>query len=64
MNFSNKAAEFFNNGYCCSEAVLLQVAENYSIDVSSVLQLASGFCGGIAHTNSLCGAYSGGQSLI
>lgn len=54
----------FAGGYCCSESVLLALAEHYGIDASPVMPVASGFCGGIAGTRRVCGAVSGAVMAI
>ncbi|MHB9029629.1 MAG: C-GCAxxG-C-C family protein [Candidatus Latescibacterota bacterium] len=51
---------YFDTGFCCSESVLLAVAESKGIESEWFPAIATGFCGGIAHTSGMCGALSGG----
>jgi C_GCAxxG_C_C family probable redox protein len=54
-----KSGELFASGYCCSESVLMAVAEDKGIQSDLIPKIATGFCGGIAHTRNICGAVSG-----
>ncbi len=54
-----KSKQYFNYGYGCAESVLLAIAEYQGIKSELIPRMASGFCGGMAHTNGLCGAVSG-----
>ena len=56
---SRKSGELFAAGYCCSESVLMSVAEDKGIKSGLIPKIATGFCGGIAHTRNICGAVSG-----
>jgi C_GCAxxG_C_C family probable redox protein len=56
---SKKSGELFASGYCCSESVLTAVAEGKGISSDLIPKIATGFCGGIAHTCNMCGAVSG-----
>lgn len=53
-----KALEYFENKYNCAESVLK--ANTHKIDTS----IATPFGGGIAHTNHICGAITGGLLVI
>ena len=61
---AEKSVEYFNNGYCCSESVLLSVAESKGIKSELIPKIATGFCGGMSHTDGTCGAISGGILAI
>ena len=52
---SKKSGELFASGYCCSESVLTAVAESKGISSDLIPKVATGFCGGIAHTCNICG---------
>lgn len=52
--------EFFNSGFGCAESVLKAIAEAKGIQSDLIPRVASGFCGGIAHTGGMCGAVTGG----
>ncbi|MBU1100210.1 MAG: C-GCAxxG-C-C family protein [Bacteroidetes bacterium] len=58
--YSKMSGDYFQNGYCCAESVLLAVAEAYNIKSDLIPKIATGFCTGIAKTDSLCGAMTGG----
>jgi C_GCAxxG_C_C family probable redox protein len=44
--------------------VLLAVAEHMHLQSEVIPRIASGFCGGLAHTGGMCGAVSGGIMAI
>lgn len=58
--YKNDAGKYFNSGYCCSESVLMAISEAKKINSELIPKIATGFCGGIAKTDSLCGALTGG----
>jgi C_GCAxxG_C_C family probable redox protein len=59
-----KGVSHFNSGYGCAEAVLMAVAESKGIKSDIIPRIATGFCGGMANTNGMCGAVSGGILAI
>lgn len=60
----NYSKTLFDKGYGCAEAVLMAIAENKGIKSDLVPRIATGFCGGMAKTNGLCGAVCGGVIAI
>jgi len=44
----------------CAESVFLAVAEGLGVDSPLAPRVATGFCSGLARTDGLCGAFSGG----
>jgi len=56
--------EYFESGYGCAESVLMAIAVSQNIKSELVSRIASGFCGGMALTNGLCGAVAGGVMAI
>ena len=44
----------------CAESVFLALAEGLGVDSPLAPRLATGFCSGLARTDGLCGAFSGG----
>ncbi len=50
---------FLVEGFCCSESVLLAIAESRGIQSDHIPGIATGFCGGVSHTSGICGAASG-----
>ena len=51
---------YFDAGFGCAEAVLKAIAEYRGIESELIPRLATGFCGGMARTNGMCGAVTGG----
>ena len=62
--YSKKSGEYFNHGFCCAESVLIAVSKNYEIESYLIPKIATGFCGGLGKTDSLCGALTGGVLCI
>ena len=56
---ARKSGESFVSGYCCAESVLMAVAEDRGVKSDLIPRIATGFCGGIAHTCNMCGAVGG-----
>jgi C_GCAxxG_C_C family probable redox protein len=52
--------DYFNSGFGCAESVLKAITEAKGIKSDLIPRIASGFCGGIAHTGGMCGAVTGG----
>ncbi len=63
-NFINKSKELFDSGFCCAESVLIVTAEYKNIQSDLIPRVASGLCGGIGKTDSVCGAVSGSVLAI
>lgn len=56
----NRSKQLFESGYGCAESVLLAVCKSQGIQSALIPRIASGFCGGVANTNGLCGAVAWG----
>ncbi len=56
---SRKSRKLFGSGYRCAESVLMAVAESRNIQSDLIPRIATGFCGGVSHTNGTCGAVNG-----
>lgn len=54
-----KGIGFFENGYSCSQAVVLAFSEQLGIDTSSALKFSSSFGGGMGRVREVCGAVTG-----
>ena len=55
-----RAAEgYAEEGYLCSEAVLIALAESMGIESKLIPRIATGFAAGVARTGNMCGALSG-----
>jgi C_GCAxxG_C_C family probable redox protein len=59
MDPVQKSKELFNSCYGCAESVLMAIAEFKGIQSDLIPRIASGFCGGVANTNGMCGAVNG-----
>ena len=53
-----KAATYFDNGFCCSQAVFTTFATEYGMDEALALKIATQFGGG-ARKGEMCGSVSG-----
>ncbi|MFA5189092.1 MAG: C-GCAxxG-C-C family protein [Verrucomicrobiia bacterium] len=61
---AERAAELFQQGFCCAESVLQAIAESLDIRSEIIPRIATGLCGGVARTGDICGAVSGGVLAI
>lgn len=59
-NMEELATKHFMDGYLCSESVLLAAAEALGIDSPLVPAVATAFGSGLARTDGMCGALTGG----
>ena len=57
-----KAAEYFNNGYSCSESLIMWAIEEGLVS-EELLPVATSFSGGMG-SGCLCGAIAGAQIII
>ena len=58
--FSEKAADYFKQGYNCAQSVLMTMQEYYGIRKNKLIpKIATAFGGGIGRRGSLCGALTG-----
>ena len=53
------AEAYAADGYLCSEAVLLALAESMGVESELIPRIATGFAAGVARTGHVCGALSG-----
>lgn len=56
---SQRAIEFFEQGYNCSQSVVAAFCEEMNIDMETVIKLSSSFGGGMGRLREVCGAVSG-----
>lgn len=61
---SLKALEYFENGYSCSQSVLLALADLVNLQKETAIDISSAFCAGIGQAKSICGAISGALMAI
>ena len=57
-----KAAEYFNNGYSCSESIIMEAIEKGLVP-EELLSAATSFSGGMG-SGCLCGAIAGSQIVL
>lgn len=57
-----KAAEYFNQGYSCSESIIMEAIEKGLVP-EEILSVATSFSGGMG-SGCLCGAVAGSQIVI
>ncbi len=60
----DQAAEKFSKGFLCSQAVFSTLAPLYGIDEKVALKIATGFGGGMARMQEVCGAVTGAFMVI
>ena len=53
------AEGYADEGYLCSEAVLLALAESMEVEYELIPRIATGFAAGVARMGNMCGALSG-----
>lgn len=64
MSKIEKALETFSKGFNCSQSVFSTYAEDFNLDRSTALLIASGLGGGIGRTGRICGAVSGAILIL
>lgn len=60
----DKTLSYFDEGYSCSQAILLAFGERYNIDSDLAKRIASGFGGGMGRLREKCGALTGGFMVL
>ncbi|MBE5971555.1 MAG: hypothetical protein E7246_03405 [Lachnoclostridium sp.] len=64
-NLQKDAAEIFNSGFACSEAVIYAIRKHFEIDLSDdVIAMSSGFPWGLGGGGCICGALAGAAMCI
>lgn len=56
---SEKAMEYFKQGYNCTQSVVAAFCDKLSIDFEIAIKLSSSFGGGMGRLREVCGAVSG-----
>jgi C_GCAxxG_C_C family probable redox protein len=64
MNRIEQAVSCFQEGFCCSQAVLASYSKKFGLNRKKALKIAQAFGGGIAQTGQICGAVSGALMVI
>lgn len=60
----DKAISFFDEGYACSQSVLLAFNEQFSMDETTAKLIASTFGGGMGRLRQKCGAVTGSFMVL
>ncbi len=64
MDRSQKALDYYSNGFNCSQSVIASFADLLNIDEEIALRMASGFGGGMGRMQGTCGAVTGAFMVI
>jgi C_GCAxxG_C_C family probable redox protein len=64
MNHVERAAELFESGYNCSQAILAAYGPSFGLTEADALKVAAGFGGGMGCSGGVCGAISGAFMVI
>jgi C_GCAxxG_C_C family probable redox protein len=60
----DKAQAFFDDGYACSQSVLLAFANEFNLDEKTAKLISSTFGGGMGRLRQKCGAVTGGFMVL
>ena len=64
MKRSEKALEYYSNGFNCAQSVIVSFADILDFDEEAAIRMASGFGGGMGRMQQTCGAVTGAFMLI
>lgn len=64
MNEVDQALSLFQEGYSCSQAILISYAQQFNLKPEIAARLAAPFGGGVARRGETCGAVSGGIMVV
>lgn len=64
MNRGELAKKYFDDGYSCSQAVVLAFSDIISLEKDVILKIASSFGGGFGRLREVCGAFSGMSIVV
>jgi C_GCAxxG_C_C family probable redox protein len=60
----DKALSLFDEGYACSQSILLSFAERFNLDENTAKFIASTFGGGMGRLRKTCGAVTGSFMVL
>lgn len=60
----DKALSLFDEGYACSQSILLAFANQYNLDDNTAKLISSTFGGGMGRLRQKCGAVTGGFMVL
>jgi len=58
-DIAKRAADYAEEGFLCSEAVLMAIMEALGESYGCIPKVATGFAAGVGRTGNLCGAFAG-----
>ena len=64
QEYINKAQALFDEGYACSQAILLAYAKQFNLDETAAKLIASNFGAGMGRLRQKCGAVTGGFMVL
>lgn len=64
QSITAKAQAYFDEGYACSQAVLLAYCEHFNLDERTAKLISSSFGGGMGRLRQTCGAVTGGFMVL
>jgi C_GCAxxG_C_C family probable redox protein len=64
MSRADRAAALFSEEYNCAQSVFWSFADALGLDPDTALRIASGFGGGVARRQEICGAVAGGVMVL
>ncbi|MFH1722007.1 MAG: C-GCAxxG-C-C family protein [Candidatus Altiarchaeota archaeon] len=64
MDRVDRAVGVYEEGFCCSQAILSTFADELGLDRETALKISQSFGGGIANRGDICGAVSGAYMVI
>ena len=64
MNPSLQAEKFFEQGYLCSQSILMAYAPLFKLEQETAARLAAPFGGGVARRGETCGAVNGACMVL
>ena len=63
-SFVTSAQSLFDQGYACSQSVLLAFAEHFDLDKTTAKRISATFGGGMGRLRETCGAVTGGFMVL
>ncbi len=64
QEYIDKAQSLFDEGYACSQAVVLAYAKHFNVDENTAKLISSNFGGGMGRLRQKCGAVTGGFMVL
>lgn len=64
QEISTKAQSYFDEGYACSQSILLAYTDRFDLDERTAKLISSAFGGGMGRLRQTCGAVTGGFMVL